>query len=39
MGWSRSYQRQIELAQKRIQQLNEIIEKAGVNAKSSSPTR
>ena len=33
----RSYQRQVELAQKRIQQLNEIIDKSGANAKSSSP--
>ena len=30
----RSYQRQIELAQKRIQQLNDIIEKAGLNDKN-----
>jgi CO dehydrogenase/acetyl-CoA synthase delta subunit len=33
-GCFRSYQRQIELAQKRIQQLNEIIDKAGMNDKN-----
>ncbi|KAI0363416.1 hypothetical protein BV20DRAFT_145345 [Pilatotrama ljubarskyi] len=33
----KSYQRQIELAQKRIQTLNEIIESAGVSTKSSAP--
>ncbi|KIP04593.1 hypothetical protein PHLGIDRAFT_75685 [Phlebiopsis gigantea 11061_1 CR5-6] len=35
----RNYQRQVELAQKRIQQLNEIIDKSGAPAKSSSPSR
>jgi len=34
---TKSYQRQIEIAQKRIQQLNEIIESSGLHAKPSSP--
>ncbi|CAL1703091.1 unnamed protein product [Somion occarium] len=33
----KAYLRQIELAQKRIQQLNEIIETAGLNSKPSTP--
>ena len=39
MVFHRRYQRQIDIAQKRISQLNDIIDGAGLDRKSVSPSR